>query len=336
VAALVALLLSAAGPLAARPASGEHEHQGSELRHRLTEEERARIEAVRKEMEEARSAYGDAMREMVEMQRQLAEEQISWTQLIRYPGRAGIGVVVQTEPDPEADRLGARIVAVTPGGSAEEAGLEAGDVIVGFRGQPLPKRFVEGAEVTRSTPAVWLISRARELKPGDDVEVRYLRDGKERTVRLEARPIGRRGLEVAPAWVISRDSTRDVAGLLKPDDILRTLPDLRVLLPELNLLEMVELNPDLGEYFGTDSGVLVVHAPEDSVLKIRSGDVLLGVGELEARTPEQAVRVLQSVRPGEPLVLHVIRKGNRIILRTEAPEIDEQRVRFRERGRRPD
>src|SRR3989442_15547105 len=48
-------------------------------------------------------------------------------------------------------------------------------------------------------------------------------------------------------------------------------------------LELVNLNADLGEYFGTKEGILVVKAPADSSLPLKAGDVILSVGRSEER-----------------------------------------------------
>jgi putative serine protease PepD len=68
---------------------------------------------------------------------------------------------------------GARVEQVSPGGPAEAAGLQDGDVIVDFNGKP----------VTDSTQ---LIVDIRSLKPGDDVTVTVQRNGgtKDLTVTL--------------------------------------------------------------------------------------------------------------------------------------------------------
>jgi S1-C subfamily serine protease len=74
-------------------------------------------------------------------------------------------------------------------------------------------------------------------------------------------------------------------------------------------MELVELNPELGEYFGAEEGVLVVRGPEeDDALGLKSGDVILQIGDREVRSPEHAMRILRSYEPEEELVLHIIRQ----------------------------
>src|SRR3989442_14616557 len=51
--------------------------------------------------------------------------------------RGRIGVVVKTQPDSEADKLGAKLEGVTPGGPAAKAGLRVGDLVSKFNGPQL-------------------------------------------------------------------------------------------------------------------------------------------------------------------------------------------------------
>ncbi|HYN55993.1 MAG TPA: trypsin-like peptidase domain-containing protein [Motilibacterales bacterium] len=66
---------------------------------------------------------------------------------------------------------GARVQEVTPGGPSESAGLEAGDIIVQFDGQPV-------------TDATALIVDIRSKQPGDKVAVSVQRDGSTQDLTL--------------------------------------------------------------------------------------------------------------------------------------------------------
>src|SRR2546422_11155489 len=48
--------------------------------------------------------------------------------------RGRIGVIVDPKANSAGDKVGARIDGITPGGPAEEAGVEVGDVITRFNG----------------------------------------------------------------------------------------------------------------------------------------------------------------------------------------------------------
>jgi hypothetical protein len=87
-------------------------------------------------------------------------------------------------------------------------------------------------------------------------------------------------------------------------------------------IEMVMLNPDLAEYFGTREGVLVVRAPEDSSLALKGGDVILGIGGRKPTSPEQAMRILRSYDAGETVTLDVMRKQKRVTVNYKVPDED--------------
>jgi Do/DeqQ family serine protease len=91
--------------------------------------------------------------------------------------RAQLGVSVQTITSDLAESLGLKEVtgalvgSVTPGSAADRAGIQRGDVIRSFNGQPVSD--------TNS-----LRNRVAESKPGSSAEVRIVRDGKERTISV--------------------------------------------------------------------------------------------------------------------------------------------------------
>jgi serine protease Do len=68
-------------------------------------------------------------------------------------------------------RAGAVVQAVSPGGAAEKAGIEPGDVITEFNGRPVAKTSDLQKMVTAT-------------RPGTSVPVKIVRDGKERTVTV--------------------------------------------------------------------------------------------------------------------------------------------------------
>src|SRR5262245_14819369 len=88
----------------------------------------------------------------------------------QQPGTHGrIGVLVNTAPNPLIDSLGARVEAVTPGGPAAKAGLQAGDIITRFNGTTLASPPGDGFEA--STPGQRLLALTRELGAGDTIAV---------------------------------------------------------------------------------------------------------------------------------------------------------------------
>lgn len=73
-------------------------------------------------------------------------------------------------------------------------------------------------------------------------------------------------------------------------------------------VEFVELNPELGAYFGTERGVLVAEVAEESSLGLRPGDVLMAVDGREVTDAQQARRILMSYGEDEEMRLRVRRQ----------------------------
>jgi putative serine protease PepD len=88
----------------------------------------------------------------------------------------GVEEAVRTQLGIVADE-GAFVAEVTPRSAAAKAGLKDGDVIVA----------IDGKAVTSSTQVA---NEVRKHEPGDEVELRIERDGKQRTITAK---LGRRG-----------------------------------------------------------------------------------------------------------------------------------------------
>src|SRR5207245_9588760 len=84
-------------------------------------------------------------------------------------------------------------------------------------------------------------------------------------------------------------------------------------------LNLVRLNPCLGEYFGTTEGLLVIKAPADSSLPLKSGDVILSIGGRKPTTVEHAMRILRSYDAGETVSIEIMRKQKRMTLSWKVP-----------------
>ena len=84
--------------------------------------------------------------------------------------------------------------------------------------------------------------------------------------------------------------------------------------------ELVPMTPKLGQYFGTETGLLVVRAPDDSRLKLEDGDVIV---DIDGRTPSNAshaLRILSSYQAGEKLKLNILRMKKRMAFEVTVPE----------------
>ena len=71
------------------------------------------------------------------------------------------------------------------------------------------------------------------------------------------------------------------------------------------------MNADLGWYFGTSQGVMVVRVPENSSLGVKAGDVVLSIDGRSESGPASLLRILRSYEPGESFKLEVMRQKQR-------------------------
>lgn len=271
---------------------------------------RSELERARAELERARDQLESAAREVARLSAQVTAP-VAEEIRRQFGGAAGQRAMLGINID-DADG-GARVEAVSPGGPAEEAGIRTGDVITGVNGQAL-------AAGDERSPSRELVARLSGVEPGEGVRLHLRRDGGERDVTVRARDLGRNfvffrqgapgggppprlGVGTPPQGPIMAFSTGD-----GPFPIRRWRD-----------MELVSLTADLGAYFGTDKGILVVRAPRDDTLQLRDGDVILGIGDRTPTSPEHAMRILSSFEPGETLHLTIMRQQKQQTLDVKAP-----------------
>jgi S1-C subfamily serine protease len=232
--------------------------------------------------------------------------------------RGRIGVIVNTAANADSDKIGARIEGVTPGGPAAKAGLKVGDIITKFNGTSLAGVRAEGEE-DESGPGAKLVELAHNLDPGDSVQVEYRRGSDAKKATLVAEEVS-----YSSDWRMSPPPMPPMPELAFPPGHVMVEPGMGSFgfcfgegWCDLNL---VRLNADLGEYFGTSEGLLVVKAPADSSLPLRSGDVILSIGGRKPTTAEHAMRILRSYDVGETVSIEIMRKQKRVTLAWKVPE----------------
>lgn len=260
--------------------------------------------------------------------------------LIARRARLGVSINFMAQG---TDTIGALINGVSPNGPAARAGLRSGDVITRINGRPLA---VEGLRVRsgQSAPGVRLSELASQLNAGDTVTMQFRRGSERRTVTLVAGdepaltwngPDGTFGyvigdspeavgngegwqrtfrLRVGPEGPIP-DSDLMVGGIMT-EPYPRTPPPMFMMLgTPLEYLELAPLNRELGRYFGSDRGVLVIRAPEESRLGLQGGDVVLRVDGRTTVSPAHLLRTLRSYAPAETVQFDVLRMKKRVTVR---------------------
>jgi S1-C subfamily serine protease len=227
----------------------------------------------------------------------------SWATDAQRP-RLGLSVDVSRA----SGRDGVEVTSVLPGGPAAEAGIREGDVITSIDGRALATSLGAEAErdfdLDRSLPVQRLLAIARDLEPGQQVEIVYTRGGERQAAIVEAEDLadswGGRFSMVMPPWEEGR-----LADHLRA---FSTFGDGAGVMGGLGL-GLVEVNPELGAYFGTDRGVLVTEVERGSGLGLRPGDVVVRIGSRPVTTAEGFRRILASYDPQEDIELHVRRGG---------------------------
>jgi hypothetical protein len=86
-----------------------------------------------------------------------------------------------------------------------------------------------------------------------------------------------------------------------------------------NGLNLASVDKELGHYFGTDRGVLVISAPED-MGGLKPGDVLQKVDGKVVDTPREAMAAAHANSPGTAVVVEYLRDRKRMTTRLTLPE----------------
>jgi S1-C subfamily serine protease len=261
---------------------------------------------LERKLADARKRLDEAAREVANLSMSLSDDIVPHmrsgafgTVMAGGPQRAVLGINMGSD---DAHEDGVEIVSVSPGGAAAEAGLKGGDVLTDINGTALKR---DGNESAREK----LILAMRKVKPGDTVAVSYRRDNKVLKASLTAQPLRNmfftRALPGAPGF-----------------PPMPPMPDFVFMRGEgvFGSAELVPMTPKLGQYFGTETGLLVVRAPDDSRLKLEDGDVIM---DIDGRTPSNAshaLRILSSYQAGEKLQLNILRAKKRMSFEVTVPE----------------
>jgi PDZ domain len=305
VAAAVLLAVPLCLPL--RPALAEETPQGDAA----GQAKIAGREQVEQRLKAAQDRMEQAAREMAELTLSLNGEHGSVDQRVNvlFVKRPMLGMSIEEVSGGAGDAAGVRVMSVSPGGSAEVAGIRANDQIVSLNGTPL-----HGS--SKQSAAEQLHSIMKAAKSGTSMPIEYLRNGKSYKAQIVPKDghdmhedlnlpplpelLALAGHEGGPMMKVMHLGFHDSSGF--------------------GAAEMVDLSPALGSYFGTEKGLLIVRAPHDQRLKLQDGDVLIDVDGRVPGSVAHALQILASYRSGETVRLHIMRQKQRLELSVEVPE----------------
>jgi S1-C subfamily serine protease len=261
---------------------------------------------LQQQLDAARGRLDDAARDVADLSRKLYGDDFAGLPMPPPggpPRGAMLGINVGGSPDLAA---GVEVMGVSPSGPAAAAGLKTGDVIVAVDGKPL--RTAGDRAAGRQ-----LVEQMRGTQPGQKVKVDYLRDGKQLSTTVTtvaAEP---------PMARMLREHMPMLEGMQIP-------PDFEAMLHPggrgFRALELVPITPRLGQYFGTDKGLLVVKVPSVQGPGLEEGDVILSIGGRTPENPRHAFRILGSYQPGEKVKFEVLRQRKPLSLDVQMPEVD--------------
>ena len=218
--------------------------------------------------------------------------------------RPRLGILLQAD-----EVKGARISAVTLGSPAEEVKLKSGDRLLSINGKPL------------TGDANQRLERAQQLLQVDEgsksVQLEVESDGKTRRVTATARPLGPM-LNALPFGDAAANAELRALSLPRTVDIARFAPSLvcgedqgdcwfGLYSSHWRGLRLTELNPELGRYFGHDSGVLVL-AAGTSMAGVEAGDVWLAIDGKPVKDSTQAMLALRPKPGAEPFQIEFLRQ----------------------------
>lgn len=277
------------------------------------------LQLAREELERAARRVAGLSGEMQHEMKRVVER--------RLERRPVLGVVLSADA-----AGGVRLAGVTPGSAAADAGLRTGDRIVSINGEA-----VTGADADRRVASV------REALSGLSVDravqVGYERDGKTANVSVTPRlsaPLAmfhgegrdfefefdhaqvRRAVEAAHA-AVAPQIRQEIIRLSEPcegDDCGAPMVWEAFRWSGLNL---ASVDPQLGRYFGTDSGVLVLSSGPE-LKGLQPGDVIRRVDGTAVATPREAMAALRGKAAGSQVEIDYLRDRREASARITVPE----------------
>lgn len=272
-------------------------------------ESKARRDALQADLSEARAQLAEAAARVAEISGELGGNAFSY--YVSSNGDSGYLGAGLTRQDGQLT-----VISVVPESPAAKAGAQAGDVIVAVNG--LPVETVDESAGAAGV-SVLLPLGLQEIEPGEKVALTLVREGEQHAIEVTAQPwIGMaRFLPLEGTNYNGLDmSSIKIAALKQLEELGPTIAS--ITLPGLGQrfgeLELVALSPELGSYFESEQGILVVSASKKNELGFQAGDVILDIDGREPNNPAHAFRILRSYGDGEIITVSVLRHGEKMLL----------------------
>jgi serine protease Do len=184
-------------------------------------------------------------------------------------------------------RVGAVVSSVAPGGAADKAGIQPGDVIIEFNGRPVPNSNN-------------LVNMVTATKPGTSVPVKVVREGRDRTLNVTVDELdlqaerGRQGRSSEP-----------------PEPAEQGSESFGLTLGNLTPQRSRQLQLPAGQ---TGALVTEVDPSGPSAGALRPGDIITAVNRQPVTNATEAGRALRQVQAGRIAQILVWRDGTQVFV----------------------
>jgi C-terminal processing protease CtpA/Prc len=196
---------------------------------------------------------------------------------------------------------------------AEEAGIKEDDVLLEYNGKAI------------SDPDD-LVTAVRKSKPGETVSVVVMRDSQKKTLQVKVGKLNsierHIAITVPPAPFASGHEHMAIERMFGSSEPLG--------------LRLLDLNSQLGEYFGSPNGkgVLVERVKGKSPgakAGFKAGDVILKVGKEEIEERDDIMEAMEDYEAGDTITFQILRKGANLTLAAMMPEEQQHYQFFRQK-----
>jgi membrane-associated protease RseP (regulator of RpoE activity) len=186
------------------------------------------------------------------------------------------------------DTRGVMVISVHDKSPADKAGLREEDIIIEFDGREIH----DSADLRRAV---------RRTSSGNIVKVKLLRQGKERELEVKM-------------------ESRQTADYFAFKGFPRF--DMHIHMKGSLGIQVQNLNPELGEYFGIKDGkgVLVIQIRKDSAAEkagFLAGDVIVKIDGKKVDEVEELLKIIKEAEKGKKLSFEIMRKQKKMALSAE-------------------